>query len=376
MRIGILFTGDYQWAGGIYYSLNIIKLLQELSVKGNFKIVVIINKTTPKELIPEITLQHVEIVNLDSKPFLYKAYCKLLTSLKHYNFRFVSDINSLNLSFIYPLLKYDVAHDKLNCKVFYWLYDFQHKFLPDLFSEDEIKQRDIDFKNVADKANNIVVSSFDSKKHFNQFYPESKANVHVFNFISLIDKSINQLHTSSEFNIPDKYFIVCNQFWPHKNHIVVVKALSELISNNSPAHIVFTGKNTGPSSAKVIAELTDYMQENKLNEYITFTGFISREKQIELIKNATAVIQPSKFEGWSTVVEDAKALNKFLIASDLPIHKEQVNENVLFFAPDDYLTLAKHLEKVNTNNNVVTFDYHKNIEQSKLKLKKLFGIQQ
>ena len=34
MRIGIIFTGDYSWAGGLYYSLNIIKLFSnEVQVK-------------------------------------------------------------------------------------------------------------------------------------------------------------------------------------------------------------------------------------------------------------------------------------------------------------------------------------------------------
>ena len=32
--------------------------------------------------------------------------------------------------------------------------------------------------------------------------------------------------------------------------------------------------------------------------------------QLRLMKESLGVIQPSLFEGWSTVIEDAKALNK------------------------------------------------------------------
>ena len=43
MRIGIILTGDYSWAGGVYYSLNIIKLLHSISLNKKLTIVVIVN---------------------------------------------------------------------------------------------------------------------------------------------------------------------------------------------------------------------------------------------------------------------------------------------------------------------------------------------
>ena len=72
MRIGILLTGDYSWAGGLYYSLNIIKLLQQISITTSLKVIVIINNTTAKELIEQLNLENVQFANLDNKPFLYK----------------------------------------------------------------------------------------------------------------------------------------------------------------------------------------------------------------------------------------------------------------------------------------------------------------
>jgi hypothetical protein len=59
------------------------------------------------------------------------------------------------------------------------------------------------------------------------------------------------------------------------------------------------------------------------------------------MQNALAIIQPSLFEGWSTVVEDAKALNQHVIASSLSVHKEQLEKNASFFDPFDYKRLAE-----------------------------------
>ena len=374
MRIGIICTGDYQWAGGVYYSLSIIKLLQEISLSKKITVVAITNNATPKEIVKDIQLRNIKIVNLDEKSFLHKVFCKTIGIIRSIDQRFISDINALKLDILYPLIWYDKSHKKLNCKIYYWLYDFQHKFLPELFSPEEINKRELNFKNIIDNAEKIIVSSNDSKKHFNQFYVHSKAKVEVYNFVSLIER-VGDLK-EPELNIPDNYFIVCNQFWKHKNHITVIKAMDLLIKRNENVHIVFTGKNDGVANKQYVNELVTFIKNNKLNSHITFTGFISREQQIELIQNAKAVIQPSKFEGWSTVIEDVKALNKYLIASNIPVNVEQINENVLFFEPDDFKTLANHISFVNKEKTIVTkSNYQNNIDSSKLKLIELFKIE-
>jgi hypothetical protein len=52
------------------------------------------------------------------------------------------------------------------------------------------------------------------------------------------------------------------------------------------------------------------------------------------------VLTPSLFEGWSTSVEEAKALEKQMILSDTPIHREQMTNNVIFIDPLDPKSLA------------------------------------
>jgi glycosyltransferase involved in cell wall biosynthesis len=367
MRIGIILTGDYGWAGGVYYSLNIIKLLSRISATKNIQVVAIVNASTPGEVINELPKQHVEISYLDQKPFLYKLYYKFFGN------RFVADINVLKLNVLYPLIAYDPAHAKLNCKVLYWLYDFQHKFLPALFSSEELKSRDLTFQNIASFGKDIVFSSYDSKSHFDQFYKESKANRHVYNFVSLLEHQ--QPETSTAVAISEKYFIVCNQFWPHKNHMAVFKALALLLKEKKDIHIVFTGKFDDERNKVYVNELKAFIDQHSLRDHVTLTGFISREEQIQLIKNARAIIQPSFFEGWSTVIEDAKALNKLMIVSDIPVNREQIAKNAWFFVPESEQVLAEHIITVlNKQDEALPLDYEKNIADSEASLMQLFGI--
>ena len=49
------------------------------------------------------------------------------------------------------------------------------------------------------------------------------------------------------------------------------------------------------------------------------------------MRRCLAVIQPSLFEGWSSVIEDARSMGKPVIASDFPVHIEQNSPNSYFF---------------------------------------------
>ncbi|MES2679851.1 MAG: glycosyltransferase family 1 protein [Bacteroidota bacterium] len=367
MRIGIILTGDYGWAGGVYYAFNVIKLLQDISLTKELKIIVIVNSFTPQELINGLRQKNTEFCSLDKKSFFYRLYHKIR------NDRFIADINALSLDVVYPMMSFDESHFKLNCKAYYWLYDFQHKFLPGLFKEEEIKKRERVFEQIAAKAQVIVFSSNDALSHFNRYYPASNAERHVFNFVSLLDHNFDLDKTT--IHTPRDYFIVCNQFWPHKNHLVVLKALDQLLKQKKSVHVVFTGRYDDERNKTYVDELNEFINRNHLQKHVTFTGFISREEQVTLMANAMAMIQPSFFEGWSTVIEDAKALNKFLLASDIAVNREQIKKNVRFFKPDDSEQLAAQLAEIYEGKiNVVATDYTGNITTAKNDLIKLFKI--
>jgi hypothetical protein len=73
-------------------------------------------------------------------------------------------------------------------------------------------------------------------------------------------------------------------------------------------------------------------------------GLVSRRLQIEIIRRSLAVVQPSLFEGWSTVVEDARVLGKPALLSDLDVHREQNPPGAQFFPREDEISLAALLE--------------------------------
>ncbi len=76
---------------------------------------------------------------------------------------------------------------------------------------------------------------------------------------------------------------------------------------------------------------------------VKFLGFLPKNDQQALLRAASAIVQPSFSEGWSTVIEDAKAVSQFVIASDLSVHREQLLENAIFFNPSNSKELADRM---------------------------------
>ena len=58
---------------------------------------------------------------------------------------------------------------------------------------------------------------------------------------------------------------------------------------------------------------------------------------------ANALLNPSLFEGWSTTVEEAKAVGTPMLLSDLHVHREQA-PGACFFEVDDPLALATAID--------------------------------
>jgi glycosyltransferase involved in cell wall biosynthesis len=242
----------------------------------------------------------------------------------------------------------DLSYNLLKVKqAVVWIPDFQEKYLPQFFSKMAIYNRHLYYKKIVSYNADIVFSSDNAKNDFNKFYSENTNKKYTLKFVSIIDidelLKVNETEIRNKYSLDRPYFIVSNQFWAHKNHIVLLKALKILKEKNPEILAVFTGKEYDHRNPEYASNLKTFVKENNLNNNVKFLGFLDRTDQLTLMKYSIAVIQPSLFEGWSTVVEDCKTIGKHVILSNIPVHAEQMNENVTFFDPLDENSLAEIL---------------------------------
>lgn len=224
-----------------------------------------------------------------------------------------------------------------------WIPDFQHVHLPQFFSPDEQAARDASFKTIIRRCDRIVVSSKAALGDLDKFAPESSSKVRVLSFVPEVmfpDRLPTAAELRGKYNIAGPYFHVPNQFWAHKNHKVVVEALTHMKKKGVEGCVIATGQGHDYRNPGFFNELTSAIRDRGLSTAFRALGVIPYSDLLGLMHHSLAVINPSLFEGWSTTVEEAKALGKKVLLSDIAVHREQCPIRAVFFPPHDAVALA------------------------------------
>jgi glycosyltransferase involved in cell wall biosynthesis len=147
-------------------------------------------------------------------------------------------------------------------------------------------------------------------------------------------------------NLPTKYLIYPSQLWVHKNHRVVFAALRLLRARGrTDVVVVCTGQQFDHRHPDYADTLKKEIARLGLESQVRLLGLLDRPTQIQIMRASAAVLQASFFEGWSALVEDARALGKRLFVSDIPVHREQEPADAEFFNPECAEELADLVER-------------------------------
>ncbi len=348
LKLGVIFNFDSSWMGGIIYIINIVKTLNFLDDKEKPQIFLFYNPSL-KKFLNEFDYPYIEKVKWDF-PSLIKGNIKSWILRK--NLFIIGILKEYDLDAIYPLQDYP-ARTNTHSKLISWTPDFQHKKYPNFFSKKIILGRHIRLKNVMRNNFDLVLSSNDAFNDLKKYYtiPDS-LYVHIYHFVSVIEdlQYTNIDDLLEKYKLPDKYFLISNQFHKHKNHRIVFKAVALLKEMGIRVNLAITGKFPDASYSPYMNELHEILDKNQLHDQIFMLGIISRNDQLQLMRNSQAVIQPSLFEGWSTVIEDAMSLQVPVIATNLNVNIEQLQNTGTYFDPynvDELVEILKNYPEDN-----------------------------
>jgi glycosyltransferase involved in cell wall biosynthesis len=182
-----------------------------------------------------------------------------------------------------------------------WIPDFQHLRLPELFDPTEIDFRDQFFSAIVRKSILILLSSESARRDFEEFYPDQAAKARVAHFPSLL-WAVDRGEDSAilrKFHLPQKFALVANQFWRHKNHRILPPALELLKRRGIEINLVITGllaDYTDPEN-KALSEFFQESAKEDVAGSIHFLGQIPYRDLVAIMRAAVLIIQPSLFEG-------------------------------------------------------------------------------
>jgi glycosyltransferase involved in cell wall biosynthesis len=232
---------------------------------------------------------------------------------------------------------------RLQQAVIGWIPDLQHRLLPHLYSGIEYWKRDVGFRTQIRSGRSIMVSSADAAMHCEQYYPASRGGTRVVRF-AVPARAANGLadcaRIARDYGLPEIFYFLPNQYWKHKNHECVIRALSMAKTQGHEIVVAASGSPLDLRGADYFRSLQRLVSDLDLGRNFRFLGMVPGEHVNALMYACAALINPSTCEGWSTTVEEAKSAGTPLILSELAVHREQAGNRAVFFDAERPETLA------------------------------------
>lgn len=228
----------------------------------------------------------------------------------------------------------------------YQPWDLQHLHYPQFFSKAVIDLRERYYRAFCEQASYVCVQTEWTKQDVIQQYGLPADKVVVIPWGSVFDayKAPSQETTRGtieKYGLPSKFFFYPAATWPHKNHEAIFRALHFLKNEWGIApHVYFTG-----SSMQHRAALDELAQELEVVEQLHFLGFLTPEELQAVFSAATAMVFPSKFEGFGLPILEAFQARLPVICSNATTLPEVAGDAALYFDPDSPAELATLMRK-------------------------------
>ena len=228
-----------------------------------------------------------------------------------------------------------------------YIFDFQHRYLPHLFSKRMRLRRDRVFRQLADDSNYILVNSHAVLKDVVKFldFPPSKILALPFSPYALPRWfDLNPEDAKRKHGIKGRYLLICNHFWQHKDHATALRAFALIRANavNSDLQLVMTGDFIDHRNPRHYAQLQQLAVTLGVSDDCHFLGLIPKQDQLALIRGCVALMQPTLFEGGpgGGSVYEAIGLGAEVVVSDIPINREIDQGHIQFFEAGNPQDLA------------------------------------
>ena len=350
-KIALLAVGDSSWQGGIQYIINIIRAIDQVSEKGAVEVHLFKNE---RQIFPEFNLQNIQLTTLLVDDILnpFSLVNRVIWFFQRkvkgrINPRYENYLLKSKFDFVFPALLSDCG-GRLNSAA--WIADFQYHHFPDGHNKETTIQAEKTIGAIARTAKKIVFSSNFCERDADKLFPQTVGKSFVMPFAVYIPPAHLQSTylqiARDKYQITGAYLMVSNLFAATKNHKTLFEALGILRKQGLKINLVCTGNIINHTDLDFANQILQMITDNGIRDQLYLLGLIPRDHQVALYRMATALVQPSVNEGWSTLVEEAKALGKNILLSDIPVHREQMPHNPYFFESLNSVLLASKIKEV------------------------------
>ena len=290
-----------------------------------------------------------------SSVFIYK-----LINLFFRKNHFENFLKNEQVDLIYFITHSHFANYVNSVNYIFTLFDLCHRDnpeFPEVRSSRIFEYRENLFQKNLSRSVAVLVDSELGKKNAIFRYRLDEGRVHIFPIgpahnIEKIKFNENneiitkQMDIKKKYDLKYDYLFYPAQFWAHKNHIYILKALKILKNKkNIVLNVIFSGSDQGN-----LSYIKDMTKKFNLENQVRFAGFVSSEEINFLYSQALALVMPTYFGPTNMPPLEAFKLKVPVLYSNIKGSREQVGDAALLLDLNDPNSLVENLEKLINSN--------------------------
>jgi glycosyltransferase involved in cell wall biosynthesis len=291
---------------------------------------------------------------------------QLAPAVDSYDQLYFRKLINYDIDFIIYLSQCDCLTKDIPYATIVW--DLQHRlqpYFPEISRAGSWHMREEGFLTLLQRASFVIVGTQEGKKEVAEFYQIPAGRIiilpHPVPSDALETTVTNPDDVLKKYSIQQEYLFYPAQFWPHKNHILILKALSLLREqHNLKLSVVFTGCDYGN-----LQFVKEYILSLGLQTQVKFLGFLPRTEVIALYRKTLALVYVTFFGPENMPPLEAFAIGCPVIASRVAGAEEQLGEAAILIDPKSEQELADAILRLYSNSTLRTSLIQRGKERAK-----------
>ncbi len=226
--------------------------------------------------------------------------------------------------------------------------------------------RDNFYSNLVHSSLAVLVDSVMGEAQVRESYHRILSRIFILPYIApdYIYKQPDYADIRSEESTKSaKYIFYPAQFWPHKNHMNLLKALKILKNREVVVDLILSG-----TKDREYKKLKSFVDNNNLISNVEFRGYIPDSELVAIYRKASAMVMPTYYGPTNIPPIEAILLGCPPIVSKIYGMPWQFEDSALYFDPDNPEEIADRIESL-----VINDEYRNRIIRNGEKIKMKFS---
>ncbi len=246
------------------------------------------------------------------------------------------------------------------------VHDLNHRVyteFPEVRALGEFERREYYFSNVCRSALTVFVESETGREDLLEYYADTGLDGDRVVVLPMLPASTvkpgvspgERARVRERYGLSGDYLFYPAQFWPHKNHLRLVEALSLLKQDAGlTPTLVLGGSYSGALRRRTFATAMRAARRLGVDRQVRHLGFIPDEDMSALYSAAVGLVMPTFFGPTNIPVLEAFAVGCPVVTSDIRGIREQTDGGAILVDPRNPEAIADGLRRLLTSNDMRT----------------------